>query len=885
MQRQFAPQSGQVGGNVLDSFQRLNQLIEKNDGVRSFSVLTNNCFNVDAPFSDDQQTHIRITNNVHDINQLAQSYIRMELEADVRFDTQLKGASTLNVEGATLITAPKETKFDINPNHVSFISYPSDPEAGQYYKVSDGSKYEVATSEVAKGTKSSDLLLYCESVVEMDEDDDQTVQTPGKVKAVQICRYGCSTNYRDIVDLISRDFVSNAEYKFTGYETKTITEFVIKEQNITAKTPTEEHKFYQKDGTSEVTTDNISSLYMDGDVAPLWFKAGTTSYLLLVHKYNKPWNPEYKTQLSTKGITNIIEIDLEYWKYLFANRTNTGSSKNLIDAASSFITAGCPTHNGSNIVYTLDGQTGYDAVSNTNITANNVYWISRQEGPYAIALVNNAADTFPIDVVTMALIYDRLERAGHKLTWVYSKMPLTEFQKTQLNSVPIVRLFIGWKNANEVIKQLQIENCNVDTKYMQRESAKEGFCYSTFKPNEEKKNNLFAHTTYENARTGFRGVCGGYIEVDPSKNPELIEEQASGASPYKIKQAFTVKNLEVILPITDILCFRNFEDYPGALGDIVLKMYLNKNSMVYAQCDPKETFDQNYFVKNEKFSALGDMYNECLYTRGFTQVGQKAKLIEEYQVCNSSENRLSVTQLRCTKMTCECYGYNVSQDCKKQLVGLFQPDSPFVIPANQIDVVNFPSILGSRDSNNKVEKTTHYSGDLAWALKNVSKLVIVFPKHTTDQTTFCNPMLNKVQLRIQGKQYPQIPFANTYDSRFYAHMIRGSDVGSFYEADPEYINSLLTPIRSSDKNTLTDVTSFLMTFQTERSSDNVFFDGIETGNENVNIQFECQPTEDTRDEHFSFAPQIWLVRETYWTADIENGLRYWSKGTPEYITE
>ena len=202
-----------------------------------------------------------------------------------------------------------------------------------------------------------------------------------------------------------------------------------------------------------------------------------------------------------------------------------------------------------------------------------------------------------------------------------------------------------------------------------------------------------------------------------------------------------------------------------------------------------------------------------------------------------------------------------------------------------IDVVNFPSILGSRDSNNKVEKTTHYSGDLAWALKNVSKLVIVFPKHTTDQTTFCNPMLNKVQLRIQGKQYPQIPFANTYDSRFYAHMIRGSDVGSFYEADPEYINSLLTPIRSSDKNTLTDVTSFLMTFQTERSSDNVFFDGIETGNENVNIQFECQPTEDTRDEHFSFAPQIWLVRETYWTADIENGLRYWSKGTPEYITE
>ena len=156
---------------------------------------------------------------------------------------------------------------------------------------------------------------------------------------------------------------------------------------------------------------------------------------------------------------------------------------------------------------------------------------------------------------------------------------------------------------------------------------------------------------------------------------------------------------------------------------------------------------------------------------------------------------------------------------------------------------------------------------------------------SSDVTTFSNPMLDKIQLRINGKLYPQIPFANTYDARFFAHMLRASDVRSVFEADPEYINSLMTPIHEKDTNTFTDISSFLMTFQTERSSDNVFFDGLETGNENVNIQFEFHPTTNTNADHFKFAPQIWLLRETYWTADVQNGLRYWAKGTPEFVTE
>ena len=61
-----------------------------------------------------------------------------------------------------------------------------------------------------------------------------------------------------------------------------------------------------------------------------------------------------------------------------------------------------------------------------------------------------------------------------------------------------------------------------------------------------------------------------------------------------------------------------------------------------------------------------------------------------------------------------------------------------------------------------------------------------------------------------------------------------------------------------------------------------FFDGIETGTENVNIQLEFDTTTNSSDKLIHFAPQIWFLRETYWTADIQNGLRYWSKGTPEF---
>ena len=234
-----------------------------------------------------------------------------------------------------------------------------------------------------------------------------------------------------------------------------------------------------------------------------------------------------------------------------------------------------------------------------------------------------------------------------------------------------------------------------------------------------------------------------------------------------------------------------------------------------------------------------------------------------------------MSKLTCVRCQCECYGYNVTQECKRQLVSLFTPSNPYIIPAQQIDVKYFA---------NKVTAGA-YTSDFTYALHNVTDFVIVFPQSSTNITVFKNPMAKNVQLRVDGKLYPNQPFETTYDHRFFTAMMNASDFQNFFEADNEYRDSLLIQ-RGRDTNTgnttynkpntysPTDISSFIMTMQAERNSGGYFFDGLETGNQNVNIQLNFN------DGITGDAPQVWFTRDTYWTVDNENGLRYWKTGTP-----
>ena len=232
-------------------------------------------------------------------------------------------------------------------------------------------------------------------------------------------------------------------------------------------------------------------------------------------------------------------------------------------------------------------------------------------------------------------------------------------------------------------------------------------------------------------------------------------------------------------------------------------------------------------------------------------------------------SKLSVKTLTCVRCQCECYGYNVTQECKRQLVSLFTPSNPYIIPAQQIDIKYF---------SNKVTKDGHYDSDFTYALHNVTDFVIVFPKTASDITCFKNPRIKNIQLRVDGKLYPNQAFENSWDHRFFTAMMNASDYYGFYEADDEYVNSILVERVSSDTDNValrTDITSFIMTMQAERNSAGFFFDGLETGNQNVNIALRF----DSAIEEMQ-PPQVWFARDTYWTVDNENGLRYWKQGTP-----
>ena len=93
MQRVGIPISSNIGGDVFESFTKLNDVIKKNDGIRSFSVKTNSCYDSDAPVYEGTQTHIRITNNFHDINQLGESYLRMKWNATVKIHDRIVSAN------------------------------------------------------------------------------------------------------------------------------------------------------------------------------------------------------------------------------------------------------------------------------------------------------------------------------------------------------------------------------------------------------------------------------------------------------------------------------------------------------------------------------------------------------------------------------------------------------------------------------------------------------------------------------------------------------------------------------------------------------------------------------------------------------------------------
>ena len=450
-------------------------------------------------------------------------------------------------------------------------------------------------------------------------------------------------------------------------------------------------------------------------------------------------------------------------------------------------------------------------------------------------------------------------------------------QIVSANNEPIT-YFIGWKNANEAIRQLEVENNNVDCEYLQTESMKEGCAYSAYMPQEEKVSRRFAHSTWEGVSHYEDGQAGTYITF---VNTDTVGEHEKKDVKF-----------ETIIPITDLLAFQAFEEFPASLGDIVLKFYFSKQSMVYAcveQTSARDHLDnwlgnkgdgKDTVIQLTGTKAGTEIPFKAPYTRGFVQCGQESRqfrtMEDNIDNCASGFQTVSITELKLENCYCDVYGYNVTQECKRNIASLFTPEHPMIIPAQHLDVKQMP----------KLNNDDQYDADFTYALHNVTDFIVVWPCNNSDQTCFYNPNLELLQLRVDGKLFPTNKLENTWDYRFYQMMMNASDLDNYYAADKSYSDSLLAQMPKPTAQawyinccTPHDISTFLCTFQVERNTAGYCFDGIETGNQTVNIALTYKSANSWY-KVVKIAPQIWFTRDTYWTCDNVNGLKYHKTGTP-----
>ena len=456
------------------------------------------------------------------------------------------------------------------------------------------------------------------------------------------------------------------------------------------------------------------------------------------------------------------------------------------------------------------------------------------------------------------------------------------------------------KNAPEIFRQLEVANMNVDTGYMQSEVSKESAMYGFLRPAEELYNMPHTHSSFEDVTRGRKTIAGGYFKCEAVKDGAMVDEAVYGTSATSgltggaTTNNIVIKGVKIIVPITSLLAFQCFQDWIGALGDIVLKVFFNKNAFCYAFVDPyysalnevskaaDATAAATALTNLEKVRAAGPL----AVNLGFTQVGQPTTHVTEYKDTSTvgAGVQLDISSLKCTKFKCDCYGFCITQEAKKQLYPLFTPSHPLIIPAQQIDVKHFPNGYGGGEKPD----TSLYNSDFTYALHNVTDFIVVFPRNSNDVTTWFNPMAKNLQLRVDGKLYPNQQLDNTWDNRFYMQQYLAGDFDSFYGMNPDYKRSITTPI-SKYGVFLEDVSDFIWQVQAERNGNGCFFDGLETGNQNVNINLQFSPGPECKvGEHHNQLPppQMFFVRDTYWTLDNENGLRYWKTGTPQaYASE
>ena len=438
----------------------------------------------------------------------------------------------------------------------------------------------------------------------------------------------------------------------------------------------------------------------------------------------------------------------------------------------------------------------------------------------------------------------------------------------------LAKAFIGYKSSVQAIDRLSVWWNNLKLDYDDQYIPEEGFCFAALRSWSMKDRKRYIHTLYETAKQYLPNVAGTYIN---------LHDFADGLShPVEI---------EINIPLIDLLVLQCFDKWLTDMGSLMLEMYFSHRSLVFTTCSAVDVLENKLYLQDGATTTiLAGPYTT--YTHAFTQIGDPCKSYTGAVYDDTTKTTTftidtiipSVSRAKMTQLKSVIRGYCITDLAKKSIMTkLIQ--TPLRIPAQEI----------SRHPFQAPPTENGLNATLNIPFRNVSCVGIVFPKTDHQLTVFENPMQHGLQIKIAGELYPN-ERVSTLGPRFLQEQLIIADLDGILQATDELTNSYVQPKNRPDGtrfgNSLSDDTSFIALFQTERGDAGYTFDGSNY-KENTSFEIISNPIHtgasfDTYlypidgGEKNRRAPVAYLCRDTYFVHDGKK-FSYHQNRTPDGV--
>ena len=487
-------------------------------------------------------------------------------------------------------------------------------------------------------------------------------------------------------------------------------------------------------------------------------------------------------------------------------------------------------------------------------------------------------------------------------------------------------IFVGFKDAVEIISELQFW---VDGKlisgYHQSEMVRESFAYNSIRPKDSKYNSAHSHSLWESVCCMSPNVAGVYIPM----------------SAFEGNNKKVQVKMELVIPFTDQLALQAWRLYPNRiLGEVEEEIKFTLDGLVWCQVPPKNVAEAIKFWTSANNGELAAP--DLPITNHFVQINQEALIVSKVYQCafakfkanDTDENRLpnnayycassvhdatgvaqwnkyeidlntlevNVNECKIEKCRTNCAGFGVKPDVIEALMTTLQ--EPIIIPSQELTRYQFESRIS--DQRIDISKSI--------PLKNATNITLMFPSKPNDLTVYQNPMFTQFRLSVNKKKYPETEFDNSWDGRFVQYQLMANELDGYIEPTVEYLESISRPLNHVSESIPIiakheryfmcpfDNTSFGINFQLERGNSGYVFDGVDTGNQAVSIEFRGNLIEVDEKCRYLYPyyknnagtiqvntdagskvspiPEMWICSDTYWTWSIQDGVQYYPRGRP-----